>query len=374
MTTFSGQPGGSLAHFMGKKILISGHTGFKGSWLMLWLQSLGAEVIGIGLDPSTSPSLFEIVGKDLKIKDTRIDIRNTEMVKQLIEAEQPDFVFHLAAQSLVRESYENATYTWETNLLGTVNVLEGLKLLKKKCTAIFVTSDKCYKNVEWLWGYREIDTLGGDDPYSASKAAAEIAIHSYVNSFFNSKGSHVRISTGRAGNVIGGGDWSENRVIPDSVKSWAKNEPAKLRNPKSTRPWQHVLEPLSGYMSLAIQLSLDEKLHGESFNFGPNAQVERTVMDLVSAMSDHWHDVKWEVESNLDGGMSEANLLRLNCDKAANLLSWKPTLMFEETVQLTADWYRTFYSSPAQIPALCFSQIEKYTDLAQARDVAWANS
>jgi CDP-glucose 4,6-dehydratase len=359
---------------MGKKILISGHTGFKGSWLMLWLQSLGAEVIGIGLDPSTSPSLFEIVGKDLKIKDTRIDIRNTEMVKQLIEAEQPDFVFHLAAQSLVRESYENATYTWETNLLGTVNVLEGLKLLKKKCTAIFVTSDKCYKNVEWLWGYREIDTLGGDDPYSASKAAAEIAIHSYVNSFFNSKGSHVRISTGRAGNVIGGGDWSENRVIPDSVKSWAKNEPAKLRNPKSTRPWQHVLEPLSGYMSLAIQLSLDEKLHGESFNFGPNAQVERTVMDLVSAMSDHWHDVKWEVESNLDGGMSEANLLRLNCDKAANLLSWKPTLMFEETVQLTADWYRTFYSSPAQIPALCFSQIEKYTDLAQARDVAWANS
>ena len=341
---------------------------------MLWLQSLGAEVIGIGLEPSTTPSLFEIVGKDLKFEDKRIDIRNPVMIKKLIEAEQPDFVFHLAAQSLVGESYENATYTWETNVLGTINVLEGLKLLQKKCTAIFVTSDKCYKNVEWLWGYREIDTLGGDDPYSASKAAAEIAIHSYVKSFFNSKDSNVRIATGRAGNVIGGGDWSENRVIPDSVKSWSRNEPTKLRNPKSTRPWQHVLEPLSGYMSLAVQLSLNEKLHGESFNFGPNAQVERTVVDLVSAMSEHWRDMKWEVESNPDGGISEANLLRLNCDKAANLLNWKPTLMFEETVQLTADWYRTFYSSPNQIPALCLTQIEQYTYLAQSRDVAWANS
>ena len=360
--------------FRGKKILVTGHTGFKGSWLTMWLHELGAEIIGIGLEPVTSPSLFTISNIGTKISDLRIDVRDAGMVRNLIKDEQPDFIFHLAAQSLVRKSYEDTTYTWETNVLGTVNVLEALKTLEKKCVAVFITSDKCYENVEWLWGYRENDRLGGDDPYSASKAAAELAIHSYCKSFFKEQNSQVRITTGRAGNVIGGGDWSQDRVIPDCVKSWSKNESAILRNPTSTRPWQHVLEPLSGYLSLASQLYAESTFHGESFNFGPDAQVERTVMELVSAMSEHWTDVKWGTDTDPEIIHSEAGLLKLNCDKANTLLKWQPSLKFEETVQMTADWYRTYYQSPSEIRELCISQIDSYVQLARSRNIFWAIS
>jgi len=358
-----------LSVFSGKKVIITGHTGFKGSWLTIWLRSLGAEVIGISLDPVTQPSLFDSIHLQNEIKDLRIDIRNSNLISNLFKSEQPDFVFHLAAQSLVHKSYTEPAITWETNVLGTINVLEGLKLVKKKCAAVFITSDKCYKNVEWLWGYRENDALGGDDPYSASKAAAELAIHSYVRSYFSNNKNLIRIATARAGNVIGGGDWSEHRIVPDCVKSWSKNESVSLRNPNSTRPWQHVLEPLSGYLTLAEQLFLHDGLHGESFNFGPSSQVEKSVVDLVSEIAKYWKNVKWTVEPISQEKVSEASLLRLNCDKAGSLLNWVPTLNFEETVEMTAEWYRKFHGSSTSMLNLCILQIENYASLARARNI-----
>jgi CDP-glucose 4,6-dehydratase len=363
-----------LSIFNGKKVIITGHTGFKGSWLTIWLRNLGAEVIGISLEPLTHPSLFDSVNLKEEIRDLRIDVRNSDSVRNIFMSEQPDFVFHLAAQSLVHKSYMEPTTTWETNVLGTINVLEGLKLVTKKCAAVFITSDKCYKNVEWLWGYRENDALGGDDPYSASKAAAELAIHSYVKSYFSNNNNLIRLATARAGNVIGGGDWSEHRIVPDCVKSWSKNESVSLRNPNSTRPWQHVLEPLSGYLTLAEQLFLHDGLHGESFNFGPSSQVEKSVVDLVNEMAKYWKNVKWTVEPISQEKVSEASLLRLNCDKAGSLLNWVPTLNFEETVEMTAEWYRKFHGSSTSMLDLCTLQIENYASLARARTINWALS
>lgn len=353
--------------FKDKKVLVTGHTGFKGSWLTLWLNLLGAKVVGLGLEPITNPSLYKVTKISSSVNEHILDIRDAESVEKLIHVEQPDFVFHLAAQSLVRKSYAEPVNTWDTNVMGTINVLNGLRTLSKNCYAVFITSDKCYKNVEWIWGYRENDPLGGEDPYSASKAAAEIAIHSFVASYFETGQSNIRIATGRAGNVVGGGDWSEDRVIPDTVKSWSRHETALLRSPHSTRPWQHVLEPLGGYLSLAVQLSLDSQIHGESFNFGPSAQEEKTVLDLVSAMSHHWKKAKWEVALGSGTEVTEANLLRLNCDKASKLLNWKPTLSFDETVRMTAEWYREFYTSNSEIGDLCTSQLKSYMMLTQTR-------
>lgn len=357
--------------FRGKRVLITGHTGFKGSWLTSWLQMLGAEVTGIALDPPTEPSHFMVANMADSINDLRIDIRErTRLEGALVEA-KPDFVFHLAAQALVRRSYADPIDTWQTNVLGTLHVLEALRKLENPCTAIIITSDKCYDNVEWVWGYRETDALGGPDPYSASKGAAELAIRSHVKSFFPKEGE-VHIASARAGNVIGGGDWADDRIIPDCVKAWSKDNEVELRNPHSTRPWQHVLEPLSGYLCLAAALSENKGLHGESFNFGPPAHQNHSVLALVQQMALYWDQVRWKDVSQLVAGPYESGLLKLNCDKALSQLHWEAALNFEETVRLTAEWYGMYYKHPEKIAAITREQIMAYTSFAKLKGIEWA--
>src|SRR3989338_3064309 len=300
--------------FIGRTVLITGHTGFKGAWLTAWLKQLGAKVVGIALDPPTDPSHFAVAHLADGMTDLRIDIRGRAALEDAIVSAQPDFVFHLAAQALVRRSYDDPVETWQTNVLGTLHVLEALRKLDNPCAAVIITRDKCYDNVEWVWGYRETDPLGGPDPYSASKGAAELAIRSYLRSFFPRDGA-VRLGIGRAGNVIGGGDWAEDRIVPDCMRAWANGEIVALRNPMATRPWQHVLEPLSGYLNLAMNLHKSSALHGEPFNFGPPAQQNHSVGELVKEMENHWDQVRWEDVSAQYGGPYESGLLKLNCDK-----------------------------------------------------------
>lgn len=347
-----------------RSVLVTGHTGFKGSWLSVWLKSLGARVIGVALEPPSKPSHFETGGLSEILEDHRLDIRDGDALKHLISQTQPDFVFHLAAQPLVRQSYLNPTMTYQTNVIGTLNLLEGLRLLKKTCTAVLITSDKCYDNVEWVWGYRESDTLGGPDPYSASKGAAELVIRSHVKSFFPKDGS-VLIAVARAGNVIGGGDWAKDRIVPDCVRSWEKGKSVQLRNPQAIRPWQHVLEPLSGYLKLATKLHKNPELHGEAFNFGPPAHHNHTVLELVSEMSQFWEMVRLDDVSASVEQPYESGLLKLNCDKALYQLNWQAILPFRETVRMTAEWYRSYYENPTSIRDMTFSHIEEYEDYVQ---------
>ena len=358
--------------FKDKKILITGHTGFKGTWLTAWLKLLGAEIVGISLDIVSDPSHFLEANLDDGIKDYRVDIRDREKVIEITKKERPDFIFHLAAQSLVRESYLNPVDTWSTNLMGTLNILEALRKVDKKCTAVIITSDKCYDNVEWVWGYKETDSLGGPDPYSSSKGAAELLIKSYLKSFFASEDCEVRIASARAGNVIGGGDWAKDRIIPDCVKAWSQDKVVQLRNPNATRPWQHVLEPLSGYLRLAYDLDKSKRLHGEPFNFGPPAQQNQSVLELVEVMSHYWDKVRWEDISKRADQPYESGLLKLNCDKALHELNWTAVMDFEETVSMTAEWYKSFYLDPTTILDFTNSQLEKYTDLAKSRGLDWA--
>ena len=362
----------SFKIFEGKKVLITGHTGFKGSWLCSWLSSLGAEVYGIGLDPISKINHFEIAKIASHVDDNRLNILEYEKVEELILSIKPDYVFHLAAQALVRDSYNFPINTWKTNVIGTLNILESLRKLKNNCTAIIITSDKCYDNVEWVWGYRETDALGGPDPYSASKGAAELLIKSHIKSFFSSKDCKVKVASARAGNVIGGGDWSADRIIPDCVKAWSENKTVKLRNPHSTRPWQHVLEPLSGYMNLAVSLTKDKNLHGESFNFGPSSQQDHSVLELVTNMSNYWNQVKWEDISSKATGPYESGLLKLNCDKALFSLNWQAAMGFEDTVRMTAEWYGNFYNDPQNISRITFNQIKEYSDIAKTKGIEWA--
>ena len=356
--------------FKNKKIIITGHTGFKGSWLTLWLQILGAKVYGISLHAPSIPSHYKLLKLKNNIFDIKQDVRDNKKIKKLIYEIQPDFLFHLAAQPIVRESYLDPQKTFTTNALGTLNVLEGLMTLtKKKCTAIIVTSDKCYENLELSRGYNENDKLGGSDPYSASKAVSEIIASSYFKSFISKK-NNINMGIGRAGNVIGGGDWAENRIIPDCMKSWINKTPVILRNPKSTRPWQHVLEPLSGYLSLAVELNDDKKNNGESFNFGPPNNYDFSVLEVVKSMSKHWDGSKWKIvkESKV---MQEAKLLKLNCAKAKNLLSWRAALDFNQTTKMTVDWYNKFSEQPNQVLNMSTFQIEEYTDLAKLKNIKW---
>lgn len=362
----------NLSIFKDSKVLITGHTGFKGSWLTLWLNQLGAEVHGISVNVPSEPSHFAAADLPTQIHDYRFNISDGASLNDLVEKAQPDFVFHLAAQALVRPAYESPIDTWQSNAMGTINVLESLRQLKKPCVAVFITSDKCYDNVEWPWGYRETDALGGPDPYSASKGAAELAIRSYVRSFFAADGA-VRIGIGRAGNVIGGGDWAEDRIVPDCMRAWSRSETVRLRNPMATRPWQHVLEPLSGYLNLAIALKSNSKLHGEPFNFGPPAEQNHKVGELVTLMSVHWDQVRWKDVSANYGGPYESGLLKLNCDKALHHLGWQAAWNFQDTVRETALWYKRFYENPAEsIADFSLEQIASYVDAAKLRGISWA--
>ena len=362
-----------LNRYNGKHVLITGHTGFKGSWLSLWLNMLGAKVSGISINIPSTPSHFIAAKLSDKIEDYRIDVQDGEAVKRIIQKVQPDFVFHLAAQALVRPSYENPVETMMTNTIGSVNILEALRGLDKPVTAVMITSDKAYDNVEWVWGYRETDRLGGKDPYSASKGMAELAIRSYVDSFFSASNSNVRVAVTRAGNVIGGGDWAIDRIVPDCMSSWSNNEVVDIRSPDATRPWQHVLEPISGYLTLGVQLSTNRKLHGEAYNFGPPAHQNHSVRELIDDMSNYWNSVCWNDISSSKKHLHEAGLLKLNCDKALFDLQWQPTLEFQETVEMTVEWYKRYYQEKNNsMFDFTIDQISEYNELAKKRKLKWA--
>lgn len=365
----------SLDRFTGAKVLVTGHTGFKGTWLSLWLKQFGANVSGASIDIPSEPSHFNAAKLSENIDDHRLDIRDGGALKKLVREIQPDFVFHLAAQALVRPSYENPIETIATNALGTANVLDALRTLDKPVVAVMITSDKAYDNVEWMWGYRETDRLGGKDPYSASKGMAELVIRTYVKSFFNSPDSNVRVGITRAGNVIGGGDWAVDRIVPDCMNAWSKNETVSIRSPGATRPWQHVLEPLSGYLALGAALADNADKHGEAYNFGPPAHQNHPVSELIDEMAKYWDHVRWNDISQSQQHLHEAGLLKLNCDKALFDLNWMPTLRFEETVRMTVQWYKDFYEHDAgSMYDFTMDQITEYTQLAQERGIEWASA
>lgn len=346
--------------FYKKKVIITGHTGFKGSWLTLTLLSYGAKIYGISKNIPTKPAHFKILNIRNKIKNYKIDLLNKKKVKKIFLKIQPDYVFHLAAQPLVNVSYQDPFLTWNTNLIGTLNVLESLRKFEKKCIAILITSDKCYLNKEISRGYKETDTLGGDDPYSASKASTEILIASYIKSFFQKKNNRVRISTARAGNVIGGGDFSNNRLIPDAVKQWSKKKILEIKNPQSTRPWQYVLEAIFAYIFLAANLVKKNSLHGESFNFGPNKRCKYNVISVVKSAKKFWPDIKWLIKKNKFKHFKEAKLLKLNVNKAKKLLGWKPLLKFDTAILMTINWYKNFYFNVENNQNFSLRQIEHY--------------
>jgi len=359
--------------YLGKKVFVTGHTGFKGSWLTAWLLELGAEVIGYSKDIPTQPSLFEVLGLESRIRHIQGDIRDLMMIKQAVKEVEPDFFFHLAAQAIVSVSFADPCETITSNAIGTMNVLEALRELDTNCAAVFITSDKCYENLEWIWGYRETDGLGGKDIYSGSKGAAELLIKSYLHSFFTPLNSPVKLGIGRAGNVIGGGDWAKDRIVADIYRSWSEGKVVEIRSPTATRPWQHVLEPLSGYLSLGMMLMQYPKLHGEAFNFGPRAEQNRTVLGLLEDLSDHWGFKQAEdaycITDNIP--FNEAGLLKLNCDKALSDLQWEPTLNYNETASYIADWYMSYYKGAADMPYLTRKQLEGYEIIATQRNRAW---
>ncbi len=349
--------------YKGKKVLVTGHTGFKGSWLSIWLLKLGAQVVGLSLDPYNEKDNFVLSGISKKMKDIRGDIRNKETLLKVFEIEKPEIVFHLAAQSLVIDGYNDPIYTYETNTMGTANVLECVRLSKTTHTAIFITTDKVYENKEWIWPYRETEPMGGYDPYSSSKGAAELIIASYRNSFFNpdSYTEHKKaIASVRAGNVIGGGDWSTNRIIPDCIKAIENNEPIEIRNPSSTRPWQHVLEPLYGYLLLGAYMMKEPTKYVGAWNFGPKSDDVISVGSLVDKIIELYKKGTWKDLSD-PNALHEAKLLALDINKAKHLLNWEPVLNFEYTIKLTVDWYKNYEKT--DVFNLCSNQIDEYTQL-----------
>lgn len=355
--------------FRDKSVFVTGHTGFKGGWLCEWLLALGARVTGFGLPANTEPALFDQLGLATRLEaHYHGDINNATTLRAALHAAQPDFVFHLAAQPLVRLSYREPLSTFATNVMGTANVLEALRDYDRPCAAIFVTTDKCYENREWVHGYRETDPLGGHDPYSASKAAAELLVASYRASFF---GNHpVRIASGRAGNVIGGGDFALDRIVPDCARALAHGDVIRVRNKAAVRPWQHVLEPLSGYLALAARLAAGADV-ASAFNFGPGNDGNRSVAQLVTEMLQHWPG-EWEDRSEANA-VHEAGLLQLSIDKAQALLGWSPVWNFRSAVKATADWYRRAHESPAEARRFTQAQIRRYCADAFEQKLSWAS-
>ncbi|NQV15317.1 CDP-glucose 4,6-dehydratase [bacterium] len=359
-------------YYKNKRVLVTGHTGFKGSWLTLWLRQLGAKVAGFSAYLPSEPCNFEVLGLQKLIQHNVGDIRNLHDIMQVFDDFQPQVVFHLAAQSIVRRSYDEPKLTFDTNVMGTVNVLECIR--KSDCVevGVIITSDKCYKNVEWVWGYREDDQLGGDDPYSASKGCAEIAINSYCQCYFNRE-KQVNVASTRAGNVIGGGDWAEDRIVPDCMRAWSEGKEVSVRNPRATRPWQHVLEPLSGYLWLGVLLGNNELKTGESFNFGPKTDVIQPVGILIDIFKKYWDKAQWKMKGD-DSIKKESGLLKLCCDKALSSLNWQAILSFEETVEFTALWYKEFFKNGENMLEFSTKQIEQYCSLAKDRGMQWAKS
>lgn len=357
--------------FQNKKVLVTGHTGFKGAWLSLWLHQLGAKVCGVSDRVPTSPALYDEANvKDLLAEDHREDVRNRPAMLAIFENFQPDFVFHLAANAIVRSCYDEPIEAFEINSMGSLNILDCVRKMKTPPVTVMITSDKCYENVEWGYGYRETDALGGKDPYSASKACAEIMLHSFYESYLGPKG--VKVASTRAGNVIGGGDWAEARIVPDCMRAWSSGEPVEVRSPNSTRPWQLVLEPLSGYLRLAqILAEGKEKITGEAFNFGPKATVVQPVSLLIGEMQKVWKNGQFTVNEAAIGNKKEAGLLKLCCDRSLARLGWEAVLNFEETVDATSSWYQKFYNSedPRE---MSLKQIEWYQKLAAEREADWA--
>jgi CDP-glucose 4,6-dehydratase len=321
--------------YAGRRVLVTGHTGFKGSWLTLWLEELGARVTGISLPPATTPNHWDLL--DLQVEDLRLDVRDAAPLTRKLAELRPEIVFHLAAQPLVRRSYRDPLETWSTNVMGTANLLEACRLTPSVRGIVVVTTDKVYENSEWHWGYREIDRLGGHDPYSASKAAAELVAESYRKSFFSGDGAPL-LATVRAGNVIGGGDWSQDRLIPDAVRSIASGESLEIRSPFSTRPWQHVLECLSGYLLLGELLLEGEKDCAEAWNFGPSPEDNRSVSEVLSMLSRHWEGFQWHRSPHPT--FHEAGQLYLDSSKARTSLGWRPVWGLEKALEQTARWYR----------------------------------
>jgi CDP-glucose 4,6-dehydratase len=345
------------AFWSGKRVLLTGHTGFKGSWLALWLSSLGAEVFGCALEPETTPSMFDLLRLRDEVNHAVCDIRDGEKLKQRVQETRPDIVMHLAAQALVRRSYHEPLSTWQTNVMGTANLLDALRAYDKRCAVIIVTTDKVYENKEWVYGYRENDPLGGHDPYSASKAATELAVSTWRSAFFD-ENSPVRVASARAGNVIGGGDWSEDRLIPDIIRALIRGEPIQSRNPSSVRPWQHVLDPLSGYMLLAERLyEEDATSYASSFNFGPELADTCDVRTIIGEAFRHWPGT-WE---DVSGGakLHEAGMLSLSIEKARATLGWTPRWTLTEAIENTMLWYKAVHDG-ADARTISLSQIEAY--------------
>jgi CDP-glucose 4,6-dehydratase len=364
--------------YAGKRVFITGHTGFKGAWLAEWLLQLGADVTGYSLPPPTQPSLYDQIGLASRLRHIDGDVRDLDSVAAAISSAKPDFVFHLAAQPLVRLSYSQPVATYSTNIMGTVNVLEAIRIAALPCSVVVVTTDKCYENREWVHGYREEDAMGGYDPYSSSKGAAELVVSAYRRSYFSDPDSVIRVATARAGNVIGGGDWADDRIVPDCIRALIIGEAVSVRNKIATRPWQHVLEPLSGYLWLGAclarpQLSRIPSKVASAFNFGPPLASNRTVADLVQQILKHWPGI-W-LDKSEPTALHEAKLLNLCTDKAHHFLGWSPVWSFEEAVARTITWYRAAHEV-AGVSGMCAftgEQIAAYTADAANAGIIWAD-
>ena len=345
----------------GKRVLVTGHTGFKGGWLATWLLEMGARVVGYALKPETEPSFFSQCGLAARLESVLGDVRHIDDLADVSCRFNPEVVFHLAAQPIVRRAYRDPVETFGTNVMGTVAALEIVRRIPAVRAVVIVTSDKCYENREWVWGYREEDPLGGRDPYSASKACAELVTTAYLQSYFGGKDRLVGVATVRAGNVIGGGDWVEDRLVPDAIRALQRDEPLVIRNPRSLRPWQHVLEPLGGYLMLTERLYGDGPRWSGAWNFGPRDEDAVTVATLADMVIKQWGNGRWVAASEM-GAPHEAHRLKLDCSKARQVLGWRPRLTLEEAVALTATWYRKAAASPtdSDMYRLTVEQIRSY--------------